>query len=70
MANTRPVIAWSTIKEWYDAETGDQITRAVAEREYYVLKTESQKTFNELRTRCIIKIQKICAKKPQLKLDL
>lgn len=70
MTNTIPVIKWSTIKEWYDTETGLQITRTVAERDYKVLKTESQKTFNNTRTRCTIKIQKICIKNPQLKLDL
>lgn len=51
-------------------ETGLQVSRTIAEREYKVIKTESQKTFTNNGTRCIIKIQKICVKNPQLKLDI
>lgn len=63
-------IRWRIICEYYDAETGDLITKHNATRNYIVQKTESQKEFNHVGTACTIKIQKICIKNPQLKLEL
>lgn len=62
-----PVIKWTTIVEWYDITNGEQITKHKA-KNYLVVKTEKQTTFNTNRTMGYVKITKLCTPNPQIKL--
>lgn len=65
-----PVIKWTTTVEYYDQQTGEQLTKNNANTNYYVVKTDKKTEFNNNKTIGHVTIYKTCALKPQLKLDI